>query len=78
MKISQQDLDNAYEKVFNEVNQKIFNIEKVQKRIEKFSNDDGNMDLYAATAYVMDESRIYTEAMIYNLFKELFVDDSSK
>lgn len=49
--------------------------EKVQERIDHFSDENGKLDMNRFGAFLADQSRKYTEKFTYNLLFDLFVDD---
>ncbi len=63
-------------KIIDEVNENIYkndlSPEETQKRIDKYCDDKGKMDLYAVQAFTAQEARDYTTMFVNDLLLRLF------
>lgn len=70
-----------FNKTFDEVIEKAssyWNNEQVMRRLEKFSDKDGQLSLENAVMFAQEQSRDYTERFVYDLLFSLLVDKSDK
>ncbi|MCS6142277.1 hypothetical protein FH621_01705 [Latilactobacillus curvatus] len=51
--------------------------EKIQERIDHFSDENGKLDMNRFGAFLADQSREYTEKFTYNLLFDLLVGDAT-
>ncbi|MCP8851785.1 hypothetical protein [Latilactobacillus sakei] len=51
--------------------------EKIQERIDQFSDKNGKLDMNRFGVFLADQSRVYTEKFTYNLLFDLLVDDAT-
>lgn len=57
--------------VITEINKNDLSEEEVQERIKNFCDVNGKMDIYSMVAYLTNESRLYTQYLMHDLFIRL-------
>lgn len=71
-KLNPETLNEIFNRVIKHLHENDFSREEIQKRIDNYSDEQGNLDLYSMFALLASESRSYTELMLFNVLNILY------
>ncbi|MBZ1505996.1 MULTISPECIES: hypothetical protein [Leuconostoc] len=72
--MNRKELDEAFEKVAAK-SEKYWSPEECLKRIDKFTDDNGKLDMYQMVYFLQSQSADYTNRFVRTVLEELLLSD---
>ncbi|WP_453992173.1 hypothetical protein [Bacillus nitroreducens] len=69
--MEQQQLADIFETVIRKLREKDFSREEFEERLSQYSNADGKVELHQMSAFLVNESRLYTELLLFDVLNKL-------
>lgn len=72
--MDQEQLSKVFDDVIDNLYENDFSQEEFQKRVDEHSNEDGKLDLYQMFKLMNQESKAYSELLLFDVLNRLRAD----